>query len=444
MNLTFLKRICAGVVLWLAMASIAILPVVAQTFVQTKNPIDLKITNVTTNGELKETTQTADGASFDGQLTKDDDIRYRYSGIDLNTKYTKIAASGGGYIKIYLNEVKETNFLIDQGLDNYPLKLNTIATKLTGGANKLAFVYVSSGTNTAYAPVNFSFNFTTTNNKPQINVLKPAPGSVFMKGVDQDFQLQLLNFKLTTQNSSDKTLGKIKVYFSEVKATNLLGTVSSGVDQDGKYLVNFKSSDLNFEKVPDSNQTKIIFALADTGDNLLNIQSDLTGQTNYNATLNVGLPRITIIEPKKDRSNNKIDNNNQFLLQIDNFEILKERQTQSGIASNKKGYLQIIVTNGDKSQPIQPIWGKTDFTLNEIGYSDTLEGQRTIKVQLVDQNFEILKPEATDSIEIFYTPPATSSNTQDNGVNNNSWRIAIITLTVVLIVGGISVLITRG
>lgn len=446
MNFKLTIKFLVSIQVFVLLFGLASMDVNAQTFGQTKNPIDLKITNVTANGELKDTRKDGDNWVYDGELTKDDDIRYRWAGVDLNTKYNKIAASGGGYIKIYNNEVKPENFLADQGVDNYPLKVNDIAPKLANGQNKLQFVYVSANTNTGYLPVTFTFNFKNGSNKPAISVLKPDVGSVFMNGVEQNIQLQLNNFSLSNQVSGEKNIGKVKIYFEETKPANLVGTIASGIQQDNKYLVSLKSSDLNLAKVPDSNQTKLIFALSDTSDNLTGVQAELVVQTNYNSSLNVGLPRVLILEPKKDRSNNKVDNNTQFLLQVENFQILKDRQNlgTKPTADQKKGYLQIIITSGDKSQPIQPIWSKNDFTLNEIGYTDTLEGQRTIKIQLVNENFETLKPEATDSIEIFYTPANANQNTQEGGVQNNSWRVVIITLTVILIVGGISVLITRG
>lgn len=412
-----------------------------------KNPIDLKITNVTASGVLQSTRKDGDNWVYDGELTKDDDIRYRWAGVDLNTKYKSISASGGGYVKVYLNEVKDANLLVDQGLDVYPLRLSTIADKLANGSNKLLFVYINSGNNTAYNPVLFTFNFKNVSNKPVISIVKPLPNSIFMKGVEQEILLQLSNFRLASTGGTDPSIGKIKVYFNEVKVANDLGTISSGRGLgDGKFEVGLKSSDLTqLAKIPDSDQTKLIFVLTDITEKPLGIQSEVIIKTNYANSLNVGLPRVTIVEPKKDRSNLSVDGSAQFILQIENFEILKDRPVSDKVvADGKKGFLQIIINNGDKSQPLQPVWGKTEFTLNEIGYVDEAEGQRNVKVQLVDVNFEILKPEATDSIDIFYTPPAKDEKKETVNVQNNTWRLVIIVLTVVLIIGGISILITRG
>jgi hypothetical protein len=133
------------------------------------------------------------------------------------------------------------------------------------------------------------------------------------------------------------------------------------------------------------------------------------------------------------------------LLQVENFEILKERPSGNSVNPDpKKGFLQVIITSNDVSQPIQPIWSKTDFTLKELGYASDTEGLKTITVQLVNQNFEKLKPEAKDSIDIIYKPQVQDTKDQSVQVQNNTWRLVFIGLTVVLIVGAISILITRG
>jgi hypothetical protein len=56
----------------------------------------------------------------------------------------------------------------------------------------------------------------------------------------------------------------------------------------------------------------------------------------------------------------------------------------------------------------------------------------------------VLKPEANDSITIFYSPEIDDQNQSEIQVESNIWRIVFISLTVVLVVGGISVLITKG
>jgi hypothetical protein len=214
---------------------------------------------------------------------------------------------------------------------------------------------------------------------------------------------------------------------------------------DGTFEVALNSKELDLAKIPDSQSAKLIFVLTDTSEKVLPYQSELEIITNYSNSLNVGLPRITIVEPKKDRNDQTADSEDKFLLQVENFEILKERPT--GTSSNidpKKGFLQIIITSNEVSQPIQPIWSKTDFTLKELGYTSDKEEVKTITVQLVSQNFENLKPEAKDSIDIIYKPDIQEDSKEPVRVQNNTWRLIFIGLTVVLIVGAISILITRG
>ena len=127
---------------------------------------------------------------------------------------------------------------------------------------------------------------------------------------------------------------------------------------------------------------------------------------------------------------------NRFILSIENFEILTERK--DGGNEDKKGYLQIIIDE----IPQKTVFGKKEFSLNEIGFADTLEGRKSIKVQLVNKDFTKLNPEATDTVDIVYSPKSNSS-TGEPKVQNNTWRIVIVGLTIVLVIGGIAILVTK-
>lgn len=435
-------------VVWLFSLFFSFYPVntLAQSLSQ-RNAIDLKISAVIQNNTKQNTRQDSqDKWIFDGELSLDDSIRYSWKGVDLNIKYKAKPAKDGGYIKVYVDSAVPENLLTETGLDNYPLKLNTISTRLKPGSNTLLFSYVNSLTKSEYLPVTFTFNFKNLSSAPLIEVLKPDPKAVFMKDVNQDVQLQLKNFRLSSTPSSDPIVGKLFVYANEVKPANLLGKFSGGKTlSDGIFEVNFSSKDLDFSKVADNSNSKLIFVLSDTNEKALPYSNQLDIITNYGNSLNVGLPRVTIIEPKKDRTDQTVSGDDKFIVQLENFELLTQRPTTTSASPDpNKGFLQISIISSDLSQPLQPIWPKTDFTLNEIGYSNTTEGQRIIKVQLVNQNFEQLKPEAKDTINVIYQP-TNSSSTKDNvAVQNNTWRIVLIGLTIILIVGGISILITRG
>lgn len=415
--------------------------------VNLRNPIDLRISAVTKDGQKVDTrAESLDKWVFDGELNLDDAIRYNWKSVDLNLKYKTTPATGGGYLKIFAENTNPESLLTEQGNDNYPLKISTIASKLKTGLNTLQFVYVSSSNGNEYLPVSFSFNFKNATTTPAITVVKPNPKAVFMKDVEQEIVLSLKNFTLSNSPSREPNVGKLFVYANQVSEPTFLGKFIVGRNlPDGTFEVALNSKELDLAKIPDSQNAKLIFVLTDTSEKVLPYQSELEIITNYNNTLNVGLPRVTIVEPKKDRSDQTVGSQDKFLLQVENFEILKERPTGTPSQIDpKKGFLQIIITSNEVSQPIQPIWSKTDFTLKELGYTSDKEEVKTITVQLVSQNFENLKPEAKDSIDIIYKPDTQEDAKEPVKVQNNTWRLIFIGLTVVLIVGAISILITRG
>lgn len=412
-----------------------------------KNPIFLQISAVVQNNSKQNTRlESPDKWVFDGELSLDDAIRYGWKGVDLNRKYKTTPAKDGGYVNVYIDAVSPDNLLTDTGLDNYPLKLNSIASRLKPGANTLLFTYVNSLTKAEYLPVSFTFNFKNSSSAPTIDIIKPDPKAVFMKDVNQEISLQIKNFRLSNTPSRDSTVGKLMVYANEVKQANFLGRFSTGKElPNGVFEVNFDSKELDFSRVIDSSGSKLIFVLTDTNEKILPYSSQLEIITNYGNTLNVGLPRVTIIEPKKDRTDQTVGGDDKFILQIENFELLTERPTTTEANPEpNKGFLHISVISNDLSQPLQPIWPKTDFTLNEIGYNSKTEGQRTVKVKLVNRNFVDLKPESQDTIEILFQPSSINQNQEEVVVQNNTWRLVLIGMTIILIVGGISVLITRG
>ena len=410
------------------------------------NPINLQISAVTKDGQFQATRAVGNDWIFDGELGLSDTIRYRWKGVDINLKYKTSPVLGGGYLKVYLDSVSEANLLIEQGTDNYPMKISDISGKLKNGLNKILFVYVNPLVKDPFTPVAFTFNYKDANSQPKIEVLKPQPGAVFMGQTDQSVVIKLTNFKLVNQEQKQTGIGRMMVYFNEVNGGGFLGTIkTSSAQKDGTFEVRFSETDIDFSKIPDSPATKLIFVLVDSQEKEIGAKAEISVQTNYKGSADVGLPKITIIEPNKDRSDLSTTGETKFLVAVENFKILTERPAAGGIDStSKEGFLQIIVVTGDKSEPLQPIWGKTSFTLNEIGFSSDSEGQKKVVVQLVDKNFQRLKPQATDQIDVFYKPATASNSNSSVDVQNNTWRIAIIIMTVVLIIGGITILITKG
>ncbi len=408
------------------------------------NALNISIPVVTKDGKNNQVQKTNTNTfQYSGELTLDDAIKYAWDGVDLNLKYVDKPAKGGGYLKVYLNDDSTENNLITN-FGSSPMPIKTINSKLKEGDNKILLVFIDYTGKPAIplTKISFSFKFKNTTTAPQIKVLEPADNSIFMKNVDRDIVLQLQNFSLEINDSGQKNRGKVNIYHNQVQQENFLGTVTLSKDLgDNKAEVRFSSKDYGteFSHIPDNKDTKLIFVLTKGNGELLDTKAEVKVRTNYNNTINVNLPKISFIEPRKDRTNLNADGDQKFIVQADNFQILTERK--DGPNEPGQGYLQIIVDD----IPRQIVYPKTDFSLNEIKYSDTQEGRKSIKVQLVNKDFTKLNPEAQDAMDIIYIPKQTDKAANStNQVENNTWRIVIIVLTIVLVVGGIAVIITRG
>lgn len=425
----------------LALSNVLSLGIFAQS---AQNSISLEITRVSKNGQIVDTRQVGtNGWLFDSSdLTLDDLIRYRWKNVALDTKYVSSPARGGGYLRIYLNDdTKEDNFITNFG--SSPLPVSLIAPRLVDGRNTIVFVYVDSlNPSNRDTKVSFTFGFKNITSKPQIRVISPDPNTFFAKGVERDITLELNNFALDPSDTVKESKGKLNVYYNEVKQQNLLGTVKTSTpSSENKQTAVVNSEALEFGRIPDSLDTKLIFVLTRADGQLTDTQIPMQIRTNYNGTVNIGVPKVAIFEPRKDRTNLSVDGNQKFLISVENFEILPE--IMKGKNEDNKGYLQIFVDD----MPIKIMWPKTDFSLNEIGYVDSTEGRKTVKVQLVNKDFTKFLPEASDSIDIVYVPDVLSTDPamiDAPQAQNNTWRMLIIILTVVLIIGGIAILITRG
>lgn len=412
------------------------------------NPINFSIPTVEVDGARQSTRKlSATSWVFDGQLDSNDVIRYRWEGIDLNLKYIENPARGGGYLKIYKDAVAEPNFLLNHGTDVYPLQVSGILDRLSDGPNTLQFVYVNSLSKVESAPVSLTFNLLKENDDPAVEIVKPQPGAIFANGIEQEIILNLSNFSLSPATSNSPNVGQILIYHTQIAEPNFLGKITTAnAINSNQFQAIAKSTDFKFDALPDNLETKLFFVLADSAGRSKNIVQEVSVSTNFQNSLNLGLPKVTIIEPQKNRTDQTVTGDTKFILQLENFEILTSVpvQSENDQPDNKKGYLQISIYSGDTGMPIQPRWGKNEFTLNEIDFQSTSEGQKTVRVQLVDKNFELLKPEAKDEISIFYKPATSLEADQEIKVENNVWRLVFIGLTVVLVVGGISVLIAKG
>jgi hypothetical protein len=421
------------------------LSLLAQTPVEA-NSIGLEISRVTKDGQTKETRkESATSWSFAEELNLDDLIRYQWNTVALDTKYKEKPDSSGGYLKVYNSDDSKPENLITE-IGSSPLSLSTIGSKLKDGPNKLIFVYIdkTGEPGNPKTAVTFSFNFKNISVKPKINIISPFADTLLAKGVVKDFIIDLQNFSLEGADTQNPIKGKLNLYFNEVIPTNFISSFSSSVQlDDTKSQVKFSTKNIQFDKVPDSLTTKLIFVLTKTNGDLLDTRSEVLVKTNFQNQIDVGVPRVTIAEPKSDRSDLTVTGSQVFSINVDNFELLKERAKTPN--DGKSGYLQIFIDDS----PYKIFWPEKSFTLNDIGYIDRTEGRRTVKVQLVNKDFSKLDIEASDSRNIIYVPDkkGDSDNTldgQDSGIKNNNWRAIIIILTIVLIVGGISILITKG
>ncbi|MBC7471854.1 MAG: hypothetical protein H7196_01110 [candidate division SR1 bacterium] len=410
------------------------------------NAIGLEITRVTKDGQVRETKKDSLVSwSFSEDLNLDDLIRYRWNTVALDLKYKDKPDTSGGYLRIYANDdLNQANLIGEFG--SSPLSISTISPKLKEGPNKLLFVYIDKTGQPAnpQTKVSFNFNFKNISIKPKITIISPLPDTLLAKGVVKDFVLDIQNFSLENVDTGNPIKGKLNLYYNEVNTANFIASFSSSSQMDdNKAQLKFSTKDYQLDKIPDSLTSKLIFLLTKTNGDLLDTRGEVQVKTNYQNQINVGIPKVTILEPKNDRTDLSVTGNQVFLIGIDNFELLKERTKSAN--DGKSGYLQILIDDA----PYKILWPEKSFSLNDIGYIDQIEGRKTVKVQLVNKDFSKLDIEATDSRNIIYVPDKKSSikTNQDDGesgIKNSNWRIIIIILTVVLIIGGISILITKG
>ena len=432
---------------FVCMFSFSSLSVLAQS---AANSIDLRISKVTAGGQSFDNKLTSrNNWTFDEvPLSDGDSIRYSWTNSFLDIKNKQNPILSGGFLKIYLtDDSKEENLLLEYGQS--PLPLNLFSARLSPGNNKLLFVYIdhTNKAESANTKVAFNFKYNPSTNKPKITVLEPTENAVFRKTSTKNFNIQLDNFSLAESANGNPAIGKLKVYANSIKEDNLLGSFATSKEiGPSSNLVEFNSDALSKEKLqslPDSRETKLIFVLAKTTGENLEVIAERKITTNFAETLKIESPKLTILEPRKDRTNLNVDGNTTFLLKIDNFEVLKERQ--DGGNEENKGYLQIFVNN----QPTKTIWSNPEsFTLNEIGYKDDKEGKREVMVKLVNKDFTKIDPEVVDTLSIIYQPINATTNTAitqtTDQPENSTLRIIVISLILVLFVGGVGVLITKG
>ena len=406
--------------------------------------INLAISKVVKDGKDYPTNQLSPRSwSFKDVLNNGDSIKYQWDNTKLGIYFEKNPALCCGFLRVYReDESKEENFLVTTGSDDYPLKLSKFSDKLKPGKNNLIFVFFDHTNKPTNNKASIAIDYATESPKPKINIAKPSSGTVFAKDITSNIVLELDNFKLSTMSDiKSSNIGKVNIFGNNTD--NLLGAITTGSEvSDGKTRVEIKPETFgNFEKLPDSKNTKLIFQLIATAEKDPVAEEKLEIITNFGNSIDVGLAKISIADPVKNTTNIQVTQDTIVKLKLENFEIISKPPLNNNTPpDNKKGFLQIFVDN----KPLQTTWAKLDFNLKEIGYISAESGEKEIKVQLVNQNYEKLSPEAIDKIKVQYTAPQINSiQTATTNPQTSNWKIIIITLTVILIVGGILISITK-
>ena len=412
------------------------------------NAIKLEIPKVTKviddSPETQDVKRTGNNewAFEEGVLTLDDDIRYRWEDAFLDLAYQVSPAPRAGWLKVYRgDDSTEENLIAEFG--SSPLPIARLAESLEEGPNTLLFVYIDSTTKAPAVPatkVEFDFEFKNISTKPRLEVLSPKAGVVLAGGVNQEFKIKLNNFSLTSSTKPEEKTGKLNIYQNAVAQENLIATVNNSVQrEENEYFVTFNSRDIEFDQIPDSNEVKLIFALTNVTGDPLEYRDELLVKTNYDGSIDVGLPRVNILEPTDGRLDLTVDGNKKFVLGVENFEILDNFEAGAEV-NGKQGYLQIFVDN----MPVRDLWASPEFSFNEIGYTGD-SGQKEVRVQLVNPDYTKLAPEAVDEVTVVYVPQESNEEeaSEETG-ESNQWRVVIIALVVVMIVGGILLLVLKG
>jgi hypothetical protein len=413
------------------------------------NKLNFYIPTVQINGQrLPVKTESNTNYVFEGTLSENDFIRYGWDAAVLDLGYKTYPEVGGGWMQIYLNDdSKPENAIVENGTS--PLPVSKIASRLSPGKNTIMLSYVDYRNNPllSQSKIRFTFNYQPKALQSSIALFEPPVNSLLMKEAQRNFKLELTNFSLTENNNlnfkENPTMGKLKVFVNDKNSKPLITLNKSTDIGNGKSIVEFSSKDFDPEiNIADSKNSNFIFVLTKPDGEPINTEVSRNFVTNYNQTLkDIGLPELRIIEPRSDRIDLTVDRERKFIVEIKNFELLSELNPNGN--EDKKGYLQIFVDN----DLIKTIWTKTEFTLNEIGWPDTTEGKKTVRLQLVNKDNTKLTPNVSDSIDIIYknnTVVNNNKSTNNADFDSNNWRLFIAGSMVLIIIFGILILVIKG
>jgi hypothetical protein len=410
---------------------------------QTSNSIGLYIPSISTAQEperrLPTKGLTPNNWEYEGELKNGDVIRYGWNaGVVLDTENKNRPIRAGGFLKVYVDEVKDENFILDYG--SSPLPVEKISGKLKDGTNKIILDYINDTNKSTGNQVSLTFKYRKDGKKPAIRVIDPVEGSPMMTEIDRRFKIEIENFTLEPVKTDDEFRGQLRVYVNEIKEENLVYShKESTKSEENKYIAQFSSNDFDQTKLKDleDGDRTLFFVLATGNGKNLEYKAETKLKFNYKGTLEeVKLPKLRIISPSKTSSDLVVNGDTEFKLNIENFE-LSDSMEQT---SDNSGYIQIIIDD----MPYKQKFLKDTFTLNEIGYTSSTEGRKTVKVQLVNNQNLKISPESlsSDTIDIIHSPEIKEDG--EISVKENNWRIIVVGIIIVLIIGGIIILIFKG
>lgn len=386
-------------------------------------------------------------------LNLDDQIRYGYSSKTLiNINHVNNPSPTASYLKAYINDdSSEENFIANIG--NSPISISSLQSKLQAGKNTVLFVWIDSpnGPTNPATKVQFTFDYAGPVTKPNVSssaniktptieAINPGEKAVISRDSEKEFNLKLNNFLLSKNPENKPNEGVLEIYFNEIKPQNLIQTIDNGAANEagGTDVKINTANNENWSKIPDSQNTKIIFLLKNSPTSQVGETKILNYITNYGGTVDIGLPKITMLEPSFN-ANVKLDH--IFKVKVDNFKLLNKVDTDTRETKSNEGYIQIRVND----KLYVPNTDKTEFTLREIKATDIF-GRINVRVDLVNTQFERLKPAAFVENNVNLEKEKNDQEavkTNNNNSKFNNWRTIIIILTVALIWGSIAVLIAR-
>jgi hypothetical protein len=421
--ITLITKYCL-LISFLQIVIVSLVPVIAQDYTFT-------LPKVTQNNQLKDTEQSKGEVFFNDNLSLSDTLRFAWSNIDLNLNSRATPTPTTGYIKAYINEVKEENFLID--FASSPFRIDEIATKLKEGNNKLIFQLIVDGKLTNKSVI-FNFSFKLDAQKPIIKIAQPLPKTVFAKNVKKDFIVNVENLIVKTGIKLSNH-GKINIYLNDVSEAGFLTQITDSERVGSSSLLKFNSDTLGdkIKTSTDSLKSKLIFVpVLNDGKIILDSQASVEVVTNYLNTLDIKNPSVEFLNVTNQ--NNTIGVSDRIKIIVNNFKLIKF-DTRNTVV-NGEGYLQVFVND----RPHKLTFDKSDFSIEEL--VPNFKGEKlTLRLQLVNSDFTILNPEANVSIDLFVKPDRVEDLTLK--VQASNWRLIVIGITIFLIIGSVIYIIFK-